>query len=125
MIVYCCTDLIFATKIGSTAQVLGVPARPTRDIAALTKRLNCVEDGRINEPVTGVMVDLELGTSALQMLRQVKEHDAEIPVIAFGSHVATDVLQEAREGGADYVMPRSQFTVELPELLRRYGGATI
>ena len=59
-----------------------------------------------------------------QLLEQVKVYDATIPVVTFGSHVATDILRAAQEGGADAVMPRSQFTVELPNLLRQYGGAT-
>ena len=125
MIVYCCTDLIFATKIGSTAQALGIPARPTRDHKALEKRLACIDDGRLNEPVTGVFIDLELGQVALEMLGQVKEHDAKIPVVAFGSHVDTEVLQSAQDGSADFVMPRSQFTIDLPDMLRQFGGATI
>lgn len=125
MIVYCCTDLIFATKIGSTAQALGVPARPARDHKALERRLQGIDDGRLNEPVTGVFIDLELGQIALEMLGQVKEHDEKIPVIAFGSHVDTEMLRSARGGGADFVMPRSQFTIELPDMLHQYGGAMI
>ena len=124
MIIYCCTDLIFATKIASTAEVLGVPSRPARDADALRRRLDCVDDGRMNEAVTGVLIDLELGVVALHLLQQVKAYDVTIPVVTFGSHVETDILRAAQENGADAVMPRSQFTVELPNLLRQYGEAT-
>ena len=121
MIVYCCQDLLFATKIGSTAKVLGAAARPARDESALVNRLNRVDDGRLNEKVRVVMIDLEMGEAALKLLRCVKAHDATLPVVAFGSHVATDVLQAAADGGADYVMPRSQFTTQLPALIERFG----
>lgn len=40
-------------------------------------------------------------------------------VIAFGSHVMTARLQEARDAGCDEVMPKSQFSGSLPEILKR------
>lgn len=125
MIVYCCSDLIFATKIRSTAESLGVPSRPARDVQALERRLDRVDDGKLNDPVTAVMVDMDLGETALQLIAAAKAHATRPPVIAFGSHVATELLQSARERGADFVMPRGQFTATLPALLERFGGATL
>ncbi len=122
MIVYCCPDLIFATKIRSTAEALSLPCRPARDAAALQKRLQRVDDGKINDPVTGVLIDLEMGTDGLALLDQVKAHDADIPVVAFGSHVATEILHAARDHGADFVLPRSTFTAQLPAILEKFGG---
>jgi len=43
-------------------------------------------------------------------------------VVAFGSHVAAEVLQAARQRGADFVMPRSMFSASLPALLEKLGG---
>jgi DNA-binding NarL/FixJ family response regulator len=125
MIVYACQDLIFATKIRSTAEAVGVASRPARDAEALRKRLERVDDGKLNEPVTGVLIDLELGETGLDLLRQVKAHDANTPVVAFGSHVAAEVLQAARQGGADFVLPRSAFTANLPSILERFGGIEV
>lgn len=125
MIIYCCPDLIFATKIRSTAEALGVPSRPARDSEALQKRLDRVDDGKLNEPVTGILIDLEMGQAGLALLEQAKRHDLTIPVVAFGSHVATDILHAAREKGADFVMPRSMFTANLPSILERMGGKEI
>lgn len=122
MIVYCCHDLVFATKIRSTAETLGAISRPARDAEALRRRLECVADGKANEPVTGVLIDLAMGEVGLALLRQCKQRDASLPVVAFGSHVATDVLQAAHEAGADFVMPRSMFTSNLPDLIQRFGG---
>lgn len=124
MIVYCCSDLIFATKVRATAEALGVPTRPTRDAQALRNRLDRVDDGRLNDPVTAVLVDLEV-PDATALIAQAKRHDGRIPVVAFGSHVATQVLQQAREAGADLVLPRSAFVMQLPDLLRRYGGGAV
>lgn len=125
MIVYCCPDLIFGTKIRSTAESMGVPARPARDAQAMANRLNRVDDGKANEPVTGVLVDLELGDAGLALLDQVKAFDAAIPVVTFGSHVATEILATAKERGADFVLSRGTFSAQLPTILERFGGKTI
>lgn len=117
MIVYCCNDLIFATKIRSTADSLGVLTRPVRNSAMLDARLHTVDDGKPNEPVSAVMVDLDCGEDGISLITQAKAHDSAIPVVAFGSHVATELLRAARDAGADTVLPRSAFTVKLPALL--------
>ena len=124
MIVYACTDLFFATRIRSTAESLGVTTRPTRDVEALQQRLDRVDDGKANAPVTAVMIDLELGETATALIRQAAAHAAAPTVIAFGSHVAKDVLQAARDAGADEVLPRSAFTAKLPDMLTHYGEAS-
>ncbi len=121
MIVYCCSDLIFATKIAGTAQALGVTARPARDAEALTRRLDQVDDGKPHGPVRAVLVDLDLADVGLSLIRLTKAHAAAPAVVAFGSHVATALLAQAREAGADFVMPRSQFTATLPALIERFG----
>ncbi len=120
MIIYCCRDLIFATKIRATAEALGVVTRPVRDARMLQHRLERVDDGKANDPVTAFMLDLDTGDDGLALLEQVKRFDPAIPAIAFGSHVATDLLRDARERGADLVLPRSAFTARLPELLTEH-----
>ena len=119
MVVYCSADLIFGTKIRSTAEALHLGTRPVRDTDMLRKRLEQVDDGKLNEPVTGLLLDLETGDSGLALLDMVKQHDARIPVVAFGSHVATEVLAAARQRGADFVLARSQFSANLPAILER------
>ena len=122
MIIYCCQDLIFATKIRSTAEATGASSRPARSSETLDQRLNQVDDGKLNEPVTAVFIDLDLDQTALAFIEQVKAHDSNHPVVAFGSHVATVLLQAAHDRGADFVMTRGQFTANLPTILQRFGG---
>jgi hypothetical protein len=122
MFVYCCADLLFSTKVRSTAEAMSLSCRPARDVEALSKRLEQIDDGKLNEPVTGVVVDMDLGDAALQLIGTVKAYDASLPVVAFGSHVATALLNAAREAGADFVMPRSMFTNTLPDVLMRVSG---
>jgi hypothetical protein len=133
MIVYACSDLIFATKVRATAEALAIATRPTRDAEALRRRLNRVDDGKGNDPVTGVIIDLDLGDAALALIRQVAADPGPAgtsgppaprpQVVAFGSHAATALLDSARAAGADFVLPRSQFTANLPTILQRLAAA--
>ncbi len=120
MIIYCCADLIFATKIRSTAETLGVASRPVRNADMLAKRLDQVNDGKPNGPVTCFMLDLDTGEDGLALIGQVKGHSPSVPILAFGSHVATELLEEARRRGADDVLPRSAFTARLPQLIEQH-----
>ncbi len=119
MIVYCCPDLVFGSKIHSAAQALGIACRPARDAVALRNRLQQIDDGKLNEPVTGVIVDLGLGPAALEMIAQARQHHPAMPIVAYGSHLLTDLLARAREQGADFVMSNGQFAANLPDVLQR------
>ena len=44
------------------------------------------------------------------------------PIIGFLSHVQGDLKQKAHEVGCDMVLPRSAFSQNLPQLLRRHGA---
>ncbi len=117
MIVYCCHDLIFATKIHSTAESLGLICRPARDAEALQKRLDQVDDGKANEPVTAVIVDLTIGNAAISLIELARQHEAAPSVLAFAPHVEVQRMEDAAGVGADRVMPRGAFSSQLPDLL--------
>lgn len=120
MIVYCCADLIFATKISSTCESLGVVSRPARNPEMLQKRLDRVDDGKPNDAVALVLVDLDIGESALELVKAARSHDTELPIIAWGPHVAVDLLNAAGEAGATHVMARGAFTSQLPQIIERF-----
>ena len=44
---------------------------------------------------------------------------ASIPTVGYASHVQTDVINAARQAGVGEVLPRSAFTVQLADILRR------
>lgn len=121
MIVYCCADLIFATKVRSTCDALGAVSRPARNAEMLQKRLDCVDDGKANEPVALVLIDLDIGESALDLIATARNHDADLPIISWGPHVAVDLLNAAAQAGASQVMTRGSFTKELPQIIERFG----
>jgi len=122
MIVYCCADLIFATKVRSTAEALGVATRPIRDAAMLAARLDRVEDGKANDAVTAVFIDLEAGPHTLDLIAQAKAHHAAPPVTAFAGHLLTDLLLAAQQRGADQVLTRGAFTAQLPALIQAHAA---
>lgn len=124
MIVYCCQDLIFATKIHSTAEALGWVSRPARDATALRNRLDRIDDGKPNGEVSAVLVDMTMGEAAAGLIELARSHDAAMPIIAFAPHVEIDLLEAARRCGADRVMTRGAFSDQLPDLLNEVSKQT-
>jgi hypothetical protein len=140
MIVYVAADLLWATRIKGTADQLGIPCRPVRSLDMLRARLG--EGG-----VRGVIVDLEAGDLALEVIRAVRLHEARgggggdqggVPdgggsggrggegvaaIVAFGPHVEVEAFAAAKAAGADRVLARGAFDRGLVEVLRGLSGA--
>ncbi len=111
MSVVCCvvSDLIFATKIRSTAASLGVEVAVVRDQAAMLARL---------DDVATVILDLNLdGDDAIELIRLARARAPAITIIAYCAHVDMDLASAAEQAGADAVMPRSKFVARRPEIL--------
>jgi DNA-binding NarL/FixJ family response regulator len=106
-------DLIFATKIRSTAAALGMDVGVVRTAEELTALLNQTK-------AAAVLVDLNMsGGQAIPAIRAALAHRPRPEVTAFVSHVDRDLANQAREAGADRVLPRSRFTADLPSILQR------
>lgn len=121
MIVYCCADLIFATKVRSTCETMGAVSRPARNAEMLKNRLDRVDDGKPNDPVALLLIDLDLGEPALELIQTARSHDPALPIIAWGPHVAIDLLNAAGQAGATEVLTRGSFTAKLPAIVQRFG----
>lgn len=110
-------DLMFTVKITGTAKELGHRVQVAGNLELASALI------REHHP-KAVFVDLAAGPLAspesLTALQAVAGPD--VPFIAFGSHVDAAALAAARAAGCDPVMPRSKFTMELPDLIRRYLG---
>ena len=111
-------DLFFVSKVTGTARELGLTVESEGNRReALSKaaggQYGCLI---LDLAMPGVVVaDVIAATKSLP--------DKDRPkVIAFGSHVLTARLEEARQAGCDDVMPRSKFSATLPELLKRSLG---
>ena len=120
MILYAAADLIWATRIKGVADSLGIACRPARDLAMLEARLADCQ-------VTALLVDLDKGEDGIALIRRAKAVAAApgsraIRVLAWGPHVQKDLLQSARDAGADDVMTRGAFDHTLAELLLKLAA---
>jgi hypothetical protein len=116
MILYFAADLLWATRIRSAAEGLGIAVRPVRDIAMLQARLG-------DSPVRGVVVDLDGGDAAIDLIAHLRKPGhagtyAAIRIVAWGPHVEVEKLRAAKAAGADAVMARGAFSRALPRVLR-------
>ena len=110
-------DLIFTSKVTGTARGLGRRVLEAGDEAQAAAMIEQWQP-RV------VFVDLAAGDlaapPAIAALRALA--GPATPFVAFGSHVDTQALDAARAAGCDPVLPRSRFSAELPDLVRRYLG---
>jgi CheY-like chemotaxis protein len=104
-------DLFFQAKMVETARQVGVALRVVASGDAL------VQAATAQAPAL-VLVDLNARQGALQGLTQLCAA-GQTPVVAFLSHVQTDLAEQARAAGCEQVLPRSKFTADLAEILRR------
>jgi DNA-binding NarL/FixJ family response regulator len=115
-----CRDLIFTSKITGTAKLLGFQVL-TAGNSALT--LAMIEQWKPR----AVFIDLAAGdlVKPAALMAYKAAAGANTTFIAFGSHVDTSGLAAAADAGCDLVLPRSKFTAELPELIKRYLGTEV
>ena len=105
------TDLIFSTKIISTAKSLNIPFAVVRTLETLTAKLT-------GSPGGTLIVDLNItAVDPLAAIRAAKALPNPPRIIGFLSHVQVDLAAAAEEAGADLVLARSAFSAKLPELL--------
>jgi CheY-like chemotaxis protein len=104
------TDLIFTTKLSSTAKSLGVDFGAVKSVESLCARIREAPDALI-------VIDLNAeGVDAPMAIRAAKECGAP-RVTAYVSHAQRELAQRAVEAGADEVLPRSAFVSLLPSIL--------
>ncbi len=108
-----CDDLIFFSRVLSTARAAGLSVKQARTAAA------AIEMAKQDCP-GGVIVDLHNdGLDVPALLASLREVCPVMPrVMGFGSHVAADLLRSAREAGCDPVLPRSRFVKELESQIK-------
>jgi DNA-binding NarL/FixJ family response regulator len=124
-------DLFFQAKMTETARHTGVDLKTVSDADAFLREAAA-------NPGAVLLLDLNARAKPLEALTRLaalaqsspQAHSNAEPaerapanasprrIIAFLSHVQTDLAAEARAAGCDEVMPRSQFTQELPRILR-------
>jgi CheY-like chemotaxis protein len=106
-------DLMFRSKIKSTAQAAGVPVTfaASKDGALASMRSN---------PPALVVFDLNhMRADPLATIAEMKKDPAlaSIPTVGYVSHVDVGTIDAARAAGVDDVVARSAFAAKLAELL--------
>ena len=115
MILALVDDLMFTSKIKSTASQLGVSVAFARSSPSALADMRKVPPSLVILDLNNPRVD-PLGTIASMKADPLL---AGIPTVGFASHVQVDVIEAARRAGVGEVMARSAFTQHLPEILER------
>ena len=113
MVLAAVDDLLFRSKIRTTAKQAGV------DLTLVHSAAEIAAEARARHP-TLVIFDLNSDKGdPIATIAEMKKDPAfaGIRTLAFVSHVQTELIQAARAAGADEVMPRSAFASQLAEIL--------
>jgi len=104
-------DLFFRSKLVETARLTGV------ELACFATAEDLVDEARAHPPAL-VVLDLNGAHNPLFAVEQLSPGNS-MPLVGFLSHVQKELAERARQAGCSQVMPRSQFSRELPAILAR------
>jgi CheY-like chemotaxis protein len=111
-------DLFFMAKIQETARKLNVKVSFVKSEKEVLESVAAGE-----EKPSLIMIDLNHHTvKPLTMIPKLKSKlKKETNIIGFLSHLQGELKMKAHEAGCDMVLPRSAFSQNLPQLLRRHA----
>lgn len=113
-------DLFFMAKIQETARKLNVMVEFVKTEKEMNERIK--QNG--SEKPSLIIFDLNnANAKPLTLIPKLKTKlKKATSIIGFLSHVQGDLKLKAHEAGCDMVLPRSAFSQNLPQLLRRHGA---
>jgi CheY-like chemotaxis protein len=117
MILVVADDLLFRSKISTTAKAVGVVVR------AATTPDAAIERAREDNP-TLILIDLDGQRPApFDVLQRLAADEAlrTIPTVGFVSHVHADLVHRARLLGIGSVLARSAFVAQLRDILAAHS----
>jgi DNA-binding NtrC family response regulator len=102
-------DLFFAVKVGATLKHIGIATTTVRTSGEWTRRLAAerFDLALVNTAARGVEWEQAIGAARAFGL----------PVIAYGSHVDTETMAQARAAGATRVIANSKLAADLPAIV--------
>ncbi|HET9406466.1 MAG TPA: hypothetical protein VFO39_04460 [Candidatus Sulfotelmatobacter sp.] len=113
-------DLFFLAKIQETARKMNVKVDFVKTDKDLLERI--AQNGE-EKPS---LIIFDLNNNSVRPLTLIPKLKSKLKkgtsIIGFLSHVQGDLKQKAHEVGCDMVLPRSAFSQNLPQLLRRHGS---
>jgi CheY-like chemotaxis protein len=107
-------DLFFAAKIRGAAEQAGAEI-------VFAKTVEKLREEAARETPDLIIIDLQTTKlDPFEAIRGLKsdERTRAAPVVAFFSHVETELQRRAKEAGVEHVLPRSVFSQRLAEMLR-------
>ena len=105
-------DLFFRAKIDAVAAAAGAEVEYASSLDVIAARCAQLRPSII-------FTDLSDATfPALETLKQIRAAAPDARVIGFASHVDLKPLKAAREAGYEMTLSRSEFTAQLPVLLK-------
>ena len=112
------SDLFFSAKINEAAKKAGVK------LQYVTTEKDLLEKAKTHPAL--IIFDLNFDTIyPLKLIGKLKGNAElkHISLLGYLSHVQADLKLKAQETGCDMVMPRSAFSMNLPQILKRHAGA--
>ena len=110
-IVACVEDLFFRSKIEATGRHLNVPVRfaEPKDLAAAARQ----------EDTAAVLLELSTNGACFDAVRTLRQEEKtrDLPVIGFLRHTDRELARQAEAAGLTRVLPRSEFSETLPDLV--------
>src|SRR3954451_3295877 len=111
-------DLFFRVKIADAAKRAGL------GIDFVSSEKEALEKAG-GDPLL-IILDLNcLRVQPIEMIVALKSNEATkgISLLGYVSHVQGELKQKAHDSGCNMVMARSAFSLNLPQILKRYAGA--
>ena len=112
-------DLFFVAKIQEISRKLNVKVEFVKSDKEIAEKTENIED----KPSL-IIVDLNSNSiKPLPVITKMRsKYKKSTSIVGFVSHVQGDLKMKAQEAGCDVVMPRSAFSQNLPNILRRHGA---
>ncbi len=114
-------DLFFLAKIQEVSRKLNVKVEFIKSEKDLPDK-----EGAEETADTPSLIIVDLNSNSIKPLPTISKLRARFKkstsIVGFVSHVQGDLKVKAQEAGCDVVMPRSAFSQNLPNILRRHGA---
>jgi len=115
-------DLFFLAKIQETSRKLNVKVEFFKTEKDIGEKMSSNE----NDEQQPSLIIVDLNSNSIKPLPTVSKLRSKFKkttsIVGFVSHVQGDLKVKAQEAGCDVVMPRSAFSQNLPNILRRHGA---
>jgi len=106
-------DFLFRSKIRAVAKHVGIDVQFAQTPDEILAQARALKPGLVIIDLNSAKADPIATISALRA----NPETASVRTIGFASHVHVDLINAARRAGADQVLPRSAFAMNLADIL--------